>query len=60
MQMYLVLPVLFVVARRAARSSWFLAYGDVCCNGFGSHRIYLYHLTDLLIYVPCFAAGIVA
>jgi hypothetical protein len=49
MQMYLVLPVLFVVARRAARSSWFLAYGDVCCNGFGSHRIYLYHLTDLLI-----------
>jgi peptidoglycan/LPS O-acetylase OafA/YrhL len=26
----------------------------------GSHRIYRYHLTDLLVYVPCFVAGIVA
>jgi len=61
MQMYLVLPVLFLVAQ--ARRSVLLVlgiWGISVAMALGSQRIYRYHLSDLLVYVPCFVAGIVA
>jgi peptidoglycan/LPS O-acetylase OafA/YrhL len=61
MQMYLVLPALFLVARRSRSVLPVLGiWGMSVAMVLGSRHIYRYHLADLVVYVPCFVAGIVA
>jgi peptidoglycan/LPS O-acetylase OafA/YrhL len=61
MQMYLVLPALFLVAKWSRSVLPVLGiWGMSVAMVLGSRHIYRYHLADLVVYVPCFVAGIVA
>jgi peptidoglycan/LPS O-acetylase OafA/YrhL len=61
MQIYLVLPVLFLIAH-ASRSAfkvsgiWILSVLAAAL----SLKIHRYQISDLLIYLPCFVAGVIA
>ena len=61
MQMYLVLPAFFLVSGWSRSilpvlGIWGMSVGMVV----GARHIYRYHIADLVVYVPCFVAGIVA
>ena len=61
MQMYLALPLLFLIARTsrnaiAVSGIWILSVLAAAT----SLHIHRYQIPDVLIYVPCFAAGVIA
>jgi peptidoglycan/LPS O-acetylase OafA/YrhL len=59
MQMYVLLPFVFLLVRRSQR--WFVVAGIWLASAVVSLALQrAEHIADLVIYVPCFMAGIVA